>query len=396
MTPRLLQRILGSGLLLISITLCAQAEPAAEPSEVTRAKARIWKPVPAGAFADSINHAVMNYEARQVPYQQYSPGQIVHISENLLAGQNADGGWPKNKDWIRVYSADERSRLSRGRSTLDNRSTWAQVDYLARVHQQTGLGRYAESATRGIEYILGRQRESGGWRGTFVDAITFNDDVMSGVMRTLKSIIEDRDLYGFTGDTLLERVEGAYERGLACVLNCQIKVGDRLTAWCQQHDHETLKPVWARAYEPPSIVTSESVNVVRFLMSIKNPSPEVIESIQSAVAWFDHVKIRGLRLEDVKAEPVKFRFHWSDIDRVEVKDPDAPPIWTRYYHLDTEKPIFCTRQSKITSKYTDLSRERRTGYSWYGYYPARLLQEEYPDWQQKWAPGRNVLKQGQE
>ena len=396
MTKRLLQSILGGGLLLISITLCVRAVLVSEPAEVTRAKSQVWKPVSTEAFADSISHAVMKYEGRKAPYKQYSPRQIVHIAENLLAGQNADGGWPKNKDWIRVYSDEERSRLNSGRSTLDNRSTWAQVEYLARVCQQTGLRRYADSAIRGIEYILGEQRKSGGWRGSDVEAITFNDDVMTGVLQTLKAVIEDRELYGFTGDAMLERVNDSYDKGLTCVLNCQIKVGDRLTAWCQQHDHKTLKPIWARAFEPPSIVTEESVSVVRFLMSIKNPSPEVIESIQSAVAWFDHVKIHGLRIENIKAEPVKFNYHWSDVDRVEVKDPDAPPIWTRYYDLNTEKPIFCTRRRQITSNYTDLSRERRTGYSWYGYYPAKLLQEEYRSWQQKWAPGRDVLKQGQE
>ncbi len=31
----------------------------AEPAEVTKAKAAEWKPVPTGAFADSINHAAM-------------------------------------------------------------------------------------------------------------------------------------------------------------------------------------------------------------------------------------------------------------------------------------------------------------------------------------------------
>jgi PelA/Pel-15E family pectate lyase len=396
MTPKFLVRILAGILLLISIKLCGQALLVAEPAEVARAKSRIWKPVSIEAFADSISHAVMKYEGRKTPYEQYSPSQIVHIAENLLSGQNDDGGWPKNKDWIRVYSADERSGLSGGHSTLDNRSTWAQVEYLARVCQQTGLRRYADSAIRGIEYILGEQRASGGWRGMDVEAITFNDDVMTGVLQTLKAIIEDRELYGFIGDDMLEQVNKSYDKGLTCVLKCQIKVGDRLTAWCQQHDNMTLEPIWGRAFEPPSIVTEESVSIVRFLMSIKNPSPEVIESVQSAVAWFDHVKIHGLRVEDIKAEPVTFDHHWSDVDSVEVKDPDAPPIWTRYYDLNREKPIFCNRRRQITSSYTDLSRERRSGYSWYGYYPARLLREEYFIWQQKWAPCRDVLKQGQE
>ena len=74
---------------------------------------------------------------------------------------------------------------------------------------------------------------------------------------------------------------------------------------------------------------------------------------------------------------------WSDFDYVEVRDSDAPPVWTRYYDLETENPIFCTRKGKITTNYKDLSRERRTGYSWYGSYPASLLKKEYPAWQRK-------------
>jgi PelA/Pel-15E family pectate lyase len=376
---------------VVTVAIFAQLALAEEPADVTKAKTNSWKAIDAGAFTDSINHAVMKYEGGKAPYDQYSSEQIVHIAENLLAAQNEDGGWPKNKDWIRVYPASQLSKL-RGRSTFDNRSTWAQIDYLARVHQQTGLKRYATSAIKGIEYILAQQRASGGWRGSDVDAVTLNDDVMAGVLGTLKAVLDDRSLYAFVDDALLARVKSSYEEGLACILNCQIKVGERLTAWCQQHDHTTLEPVWARAFEPPSIVTAESVGMVRFLMSIENPSPQVIEAVQSAVAWFDHVKINGLRVDKIKTEPVKFKYHWTDYDYVEAKDPAAPPIWTRYYDLKTETPIFCTRQRKITSNYTDLSHERRTGYSWYGYWPARLLEKEYPDWQQRWAPDKNVLE----
>ncbi|MFO7900616.1 MAG: pectate lyase, partial [Planctomycetota bacterium] len=166
----------------------------------------------------------------------------------------------------------------------------------------------------------------------------------------------------------------------------------RLTAWCQQHSHKTLEPVGARSYEKPSIVTAESVGVVRFLMSIGDPPPQVIRSIQAAVAWFDRVKIEGLRVKKVEAKPVKFHHHWCDFDRVEVKDPDAPPIWTRYYDLKTEEPFFCTRAGKITRDYTDLSRERRTGYSWYGYYPATLLEKDYPAWRKERGIDRDVLR----
>ncbi|MBN2210801.1 MAG: pectate lyase [Sedimentisphaerales bacterium] len=383
---------------LLAVIFFVAAAGAAEPTEVTEAKAKQWEAISVGPFADSIHHATMSNEKKKVPDPQYTPVQIVHIAENLLAWQNPDGGWPKNKNWLKILSADELAQLpaatgkaSAGHSTFDNSNTWTQIEYLARVHQQTHLKRYADAALKAIEYTLTEHRDSGGWRGSDVDAITFNDGVMAGILRIFKAIIEDRELYPFVDEPLRKQVRKAYDRGLECILKCQIRVNGRLTAWCQQHDHKTFAPVWARTFEPPSIVSAESVGVVRLLMSIDNPSPEIIASIQAAVAWFDHVKIHGIRIENIKAEPIQFNYHWSDTDRVEVKDPQAPPIWTRYYDLKTEKPIFCTRQRKITEKYTDLSRERRTGYSWYGYYPAKLLEKDYPVWQQKWAPQHNVL-----
>lgn len=367
-----------------------------EPVQLVIAKSKRWEPIATGAFADSIHHAVMVYEDQETPYERYLPEQIVHIAENLLAWQNLDGGWPKNKDWLRVLTPKERAELPHGQragepSTLDNRNTWSQVEYLARVHQRTGLKRYADSAIRGIEYLLAQQRDSGGWRGADVEAITFNDDVMAGVLGTLKTALENRELYSFVDDSLRSKGANAYEKGLDCVLKCQIKVGDRLTAWGQQHDHKSSNPVWGRTFEPPSIASAESVEVVRFLMSIENPSPAIIQAVQSAVAWFDHVKLEGLRVVEIPAEPVRFPFHWSDSDLVAVQDPQAPPIWTRFYDLKTEQPIFCTRDMKITTDYTELGRERRTGYSWYGYWPARLLAEDYPIWREKWAQP-DVLK----
>ena len=237
--------------LLVALTVRAAEPEAPKAAPVAEAKAKTWKPISIAHFRDSINHARMTYKHRKPPYDVYQPTQIVHIAENLLAWQNADGGWPKNIDWLRAFSRKELRRLPNGkrnakRSSLDNRGTWVQIDYLARVYGQTKMERYADAARRGIRYILKSQRSSGGWRGADVDAITFNDGVTSGVMGTLKTILDDKDLYSFVPDDERAMVQRAYDRGLACILKCPIKFGDRLTAWCQQHSHRTFQPVWGR------------------------------------------------------------------------------------------------------------------------------------------------------
>ncbi len=121
-----------------------------------------WQPISIQAFSDSISHARMKFANKQPPYPIYQVEQITSIADNILAGQNADGGWPKNKDWLRIYDQQDINLLSNGSSTFDNRTTWSQIDYLARVYQQTAQQKYADSAIRGIEYLLDEQRESGG------------------------------------------------------------------------------------------------------------------------------------------------------------------------------------------------------------------------------------------
>jgi len=349
------------------------------------------------SFSDGIHHALMGYKDKKAPYERYSPEEIDKISENFLLWQNKDGGWPKNIDWLKKYSPEEVDKIlqrekdgSDRKSTFDNRNIYSQIEYLAKVYHQTGTVKFAESALRGINYILESQNISGGWRGADVDAITFNDDVMQGIMHLLNSILKNRNAYPFIDDPTYLKINLAFEKGIDTILKCQIKVDGRLTAWCQQHSHEDYKPVWARAFEPPSIASSESVSVIRLLMDIENPSKEVIRSVKAAVEWLDKAKIYGIRIENVAAEPIHFNYHYSDFDRVIVKDENAPPIWSRYYDLEIEDAIFCTREKVITRNYTDLSRERRTGYAWFTYSPNALINKDFVKWSDKIA---NLQKQ---
>jgi PelA/Pel-15E family pectate lyase len=176
----------------------------------------------------------------------------------------------------------------------------------------------------------------------------------------------------------------ALDKGLECILNTQIVDNGRLTVWCQQHDEKTLKPAWARAYEPPSICNQESVAVVLFLMNIDHPNKRIIESIQGAVKWFNDSKIYNRSVKTVPAAPEISQWRTSMIDRIVVIDSLAPPIWTRYYELNTEKPLFSDRNGKLLYSLSEVSRERRSGYGWYTYAPDEVL-NKYPEWQKKWV-----------
>ncbi len=75
-----------------------------------------------------------------------------------------------------------------------------------------------------------------------------------------------------------------------------------------------------------------------------------------------------------------------------VTDSTAPVIWTRYYEIETERPLFSDRNSKLLYSMAEVSRERRTGYGWYTYAPKVAL-DKFPEWQKKWvttAPTGNL------
>jgi PelA/Pel-15E family pectate lyase len=160
-----------------------------------------------------------------------------------------------------------------------------------------------------------------------------------------------------------------------CILKTQIVQHGRLTAWCAQHDEHTLAPAKARAYELRSLSGAESVGVVKFLMGIDNPSPEVVKAVEAAVAWFRASKITGIKIVHKPAPGTP-----KGYDDTVVEDAAAPPLWARFYELGTNRPIFSGRDSVVKYSVAEIEYERRNGYRWYVDRPARLLDVDYPEW----------------
>jgi PelA/Pel-15E family pectate lyase len=323
--------------------------------------------------------------------------ESLQTTENILLYQRQNGGWPKNYDRDRELLEDEKKKLrskKRDRdTTFDNGATHTEVRYLAKEFLKSADPRYREAALKGIEFMLAAQYTNGGWPQRFPNPsgysthITFNDGAMIGVISTLRDISIDKKAYPFVSDELRERCTEAVERGISCILKCQIIVDGRKAAWCAQHDEKTFAPRKARSYELASISGAESVGVVRFLMQIEKPSPGIIAAVQGAVRWFDEAKLTGIREIRKKAKDTP-----KGWDKVVVKDSKAPPIWARFYSIGTNQPIFCSRDGIPRKTLAGISYERRNGYSWLGYWGKDLLVKDYPSWQRKWAPRHNVLR----
>lgn len=350
-------------------------------------KCESYQAIDLSGFRDGIKHWNDKYGRDRVD-ERLAPHQIVEIADNILTYQLTDGGWPKNLDpQLKVPESELRPLLGRSleRSTLDNRSTYPQIIYLAHAYTQTKLPRFRASAERGLDYVFREQRPTGGWRGADVDAVTYNDDVMLGTMRLLRDIVNGAPHFAWLGEDRRAMARTALDKAIDVTLKCQIVVDGVKTAWCQQHSHETFEPVKARSYELPSICPVESSGILRFLMEIEDPEPEIIEAIEAGVAWIDRVKITGIRIEDIDIEPVRFQHHTTTRDRIVVEDPDAPPIWTRFYEVDTQRPFFCNRDGIKVYSLAEVALERRSGYGWYSGSPRRILEVDYPAWKGRMA-----------
>jgi PelA/Pel-15E family pectate lyase len=339
--------------------------------------------ISAEAFNDGIHHWNLEHETRT--YHRLKPENELEIADNLVAWQNKDGGWPKNIDWLGVLNIDSvKSTLNEHyrQSTIDNRNTYSQIEYLSRAFTKYGGKKYKTAARKGMEFLLSRQYFNGGWRGWDAEAITFNDDVMTGVMNLFLDIVQGKDQYRWVRRSLRKKIHKSWDKGLELILECQIRQNGVKTAWAQQHDLNTLEPVMGRSFELPGITANESCSIISLLMKIENPSDEVIESVNSAVAWLKKSEINGIRIDSIPLDKKDIINHEYPYDIIVTKDSAAKPIWARYYEIDTNIPFMCTRGGEKVYNLADVDPERRTGYSWYGYWPEKVL-KNYTDWKTK-------------
>jgi PelA/Pel-15E family pectate lyase len=329
--------------------------------------------------------------SRNMPDEWYGSAAALAVAENVLLCQKEIGGWAKNESYHHPMSEDDKAQVMAARqavgATIDNGATTMEMRFLAKVYEQQGGAAVKEGFVKGLNYLLEAQYDNGGWpqfypaRGKdhYSSHITYNDNAIVHVMMLLRGVYEghqDFDALNLSAE-LKDRSRAAFDNGVTCILNTQILVDGEPTVWCAQHDAKTLAPAQARAYELPSFSGAESVGLVSLLMDIENPRPEVVRAIEGAITWFETYKIEGLRMQG-------FRDEDGNRDRRVVEDPDATPLWGRFYDLEKTVPFFCDRDGIKKWSMAEIGRERRAGYGWYTNQPAKVL-KKYPEWRKKWG-----------
>jgi PelA/Pel-15E family pectate lyase len=126
----------------------------------------------------------------------------------------------------------------------------------------------------------------------------------------------------------------------------------------------------------PGESSSESAEIMRFLMGVPEPSPEIIATVHAAAAWFEQTKI----------DDMAYRYA-GESGRVLIEAPGNGPLWARYYDIATERPIFGDRDKTIHDNVNEISKERRNGYAWYRDSPVKAL-TEYATWRKRFSPPR--------
>ena len=305
----------------------------------------------------------------------YASGDARAAADSVILYQTPVGGWPKNTDLLAPPSSPD----AVGQPTIDNGATTTPMRFLALVVNGTGDARYRIAFERGMDYLFAAQYPNGGWpqyfplREGYYSRITYNDNAMVNVLELLRDASAGDAPYAFVDQARRARASAAVARGIDVILQSQLEQEGQLTAWCAQHDERTLEPAWARSYEPPSISGGESVGIVRFLMSVEDPSPEIVASIEGAVRWLRSVTMSGVRVHRIPKPDGR-------VERILIEDPEAPPLWARFYELGTNRPLYLDRDSVYRYDFSEIGLERRSGYSYHGTWAAALLDEEYPRW----------------
>ena len=312
-----------------------------------------WTPAPIGQGF---------FVTKEMTPEWFKTQEAAKLGIILMSYQTPTGGWSKRINFTHTRAANESYSSENNWTwigTLDNGATTEQLKFLIALNAAQPHEIYQNSITRGAGYLLAAQMPNGCFpqiyplQGSYHDAITYNDDA------TINAL------------TVLERLNfpsarAAVQRGIECILRTQVRINGVKTVWAAQHDPITWQPIKARAYEHASLSGRESGAILDFLMRISTPGDSVKSAIHAAAKWFNDNAIRG----------------YSYVPRGDLTaDPNAGPLWARFYELGTNRPIFSDRDGIVRYRLSEVGEERRRGYLWYTDEPIATLRR-YERWKQ--------------
>jgi hypothetical protein len=274
-------------------------------------------------------------------------GYADQAAEAIMFGQLESGGWADRIDFDPKGKRADHYRHGKGNakgrnySTLDDNKTQAALRFLIEMdkHYAGKNAAIHEAVVYALDNLLLAQFPSGafpqGWNKPVESYPVVKASFPDYDWRTEGRIKEYWD-YPTLNDGLAGTVSAtlwlAYETYKdEPYKDALLKLGDFLIlaqlpepqpAWAQQYNH-SLIPMWARKFEPPAVVGTESEDVLQTLLFIteKTGQRRFLKPIPAAIAW-----LKRSRLPDGQI--------------------------ARFYELKTNKPLYMVRDA-YTLTYDD-------------------------------------------
>lgn len=272
-------------------------------------------------------------------------------AEALRRGQLRSGGWNAGIDFDPAdhrrdaYRVDPAGKNQRNHSSLDDDKTQSSLRFLIQLDR---VQKFRDEAVHGmtmyaLDHLLQAQYPNGGfpqvwaepydpaehpvraarfpatWSRTYPGhqnywfRYTLNDNLLPDLIPVL---FLAGDVYGD------KRFRHSAVKAADFLLLAQLP--EPQPAWAQQYDFD-MQPAWARKFEPPAITGGESQGAMRALMQVyrRTGDHKYLEPIPRAVAY-----LRKSLLPDGRL--------------------------ARFYELQTNKPLYMTREYALTFDDTDL------------------------------------------
>jgi len=260
----------------------------------------------------------------------------------LAWGQRQEGGWNHLVDVSHFDSVSVSPVKKSGHCTFDDNISQGALTFLMRLDEVADEQWLTEAVELGLKHLLEAQFDNGAWpqwyplRGGYHDYYTFNDNTINDCMRT---VLLAHELYGREDCLDSAKLAGDF------IIASQIDAPQ--SGWAQQYSHD-MKPAWARAFEPLGVCSAVTSRNVRTLINLYLVTHEekYLAPIERAIVWLEDSKI-------------------------------ADNTWSRFYELETNRPIYGDRDNKIHYNLDEISEERRKGYSWQSGFGVRPAINEF-------------------
>lgn len=247
-------------------------------------------------------------------------GAAEEAANALILGQSELGGWDH-----KIYF----DRPTGKRVSFDDNQTQSAISFLMELDQEIDKPSLSQAIKKALDMMLESQLDNGGWphqypwQGNYHDYATFND---KGINDCIRVMIEANTYYKD------ESYATSLQKAGRFLMISQLPPPQ--PGWAQQYN-EYLQPAWARAFEPPSVCPSASLNNINSLIDIflHTGRGELLEPIPDAIRW-----LKASRMPNGK--------------------------WGRFLELGTNKALYYDRGRIRVDSVHHLSLERRTGYGY--------------------------------